>query len=134
MKKVMNNYKSVLAALILTLTVGIAQPANANNGEKKNNVELKYIGQYKNQPVFELNIKGSENTEVLVRITDEANNVVYAEKMKGEDISKKFQLSDEEFTNAYLTFEIINKKDNTVTTFKVRNNTRTVRDVEIAKI
>lgn len=136
MKKVMNNMKSVVAIALLALTLGVSNSAVANNGGEKNNnnVELKYLGQLKNQPVFQLNIKSTPDAEYLIRIIDEANNVVYAEKMKGQDISKKFQLSDEAQENSLLTFEIINKKDNSVTTYKVRNNTRTVQDIEIAKL
>lgn len=135
MKQVMNNMKSVVAVALLALTLGISTTAVANNGgDNNNNVELKYLGQLKNQPVFQLNIKSAPDAEFLVRITDEANNVVYAEKLKGQDITKKFQLSDDAQENSLLTFEIINKKDNTVTTYKVRNNTRTVQDIEIAKI
>ncbi|OYW17060.1 MAG: hypothetical protein B7Z54_08915 [Sphingobacteriales bacterium 12-47-4] len=125
--------KTVVAAFVLVLTLGFANNSFANNGENTNAVELKYLGNLKNQPVFQLNIKGAVDAEFMVRITDEANNVVYAEKLKGQDISKKFQLSDEALENSLLTFEIINKKDNSVTTFKVRNNTRTVQDIEIAK-
>ncbi len=133
MKQVINNMKTVVAAFVLVLTLGFANNSFANNGENTNAVELKYLGNLKNQPVFQLNIKGAVDAEFMVRITDEANNVVYAEKLKGQDISKKFQLSDEALENSLLTFEIINKKDNSVTTFKVRNNTRTVQDIEIAK-
>lgn len=133
MKQVINNMKTVVAAFVLVLTLGFANNSFANNGENTNAVELKYLGNLKNQPVFQLNIKGAADAEFMVRITDEANNVVYAEKLKGQDISKKFQLSDEALENSLLTFEIINKKDNSVTTFKVRNNTRTVQDIEIAK-
>lgn len=134
MKQVINNMKTVVAAFVLVLTLGFTNTSFANNGENTNAIELKYLGNLKNQPVFQLNIKGAVDAEFMVRITDEANNVVYAEKMKGQDISKKFQLSDEALENSLLTFEIINKKDNSVTTFKVRNNTRTVQDIEIAKI
>lgn len=134
MKQVINNMKTVAAAFVLVLTLGFANTTFANNGENTNAVELKYLGTLKNQPVFQLNIKGSIDAEFMVRITDEANNVVYAEKLKGQDISKKFQLSDDAQENSLLTFEIINKKDNSVTTFKVRNNTRTVQDIEIAKL
>lgn len=134
MKQVINNMKTVVAAFVLVLTLGFANTSFANNGENTNAIELKYLGNLKNQPVFQLSIKGAADAEFMVRITDEANNVVYAEKLKGQDISKKFQLSDEALENSLLTFEIINKKDNSVTTFKVRNNTRTVQDIEIAKI
>ncbi|MBL7751071.1 MAG: hypothetical protein JNN29_06795 [Chitinophagaceae bacterium] len=134
MKQVINNMKTVVAAFVLVLTLGFANTSFANNGENTNAVELKYLGNLKNQPVFQLNIKGAVDAEFMVRITDEANNVVYAEKLKGLDISKKFQLSDEALENSLLTFEVINKKDNSVTTFKVRNNTRTVQDIEIAKL
>lgn len=135
MKQVMNNIKSVVAVALLALTLGISTTAVANNGgDNNNNVELKYLGQLKNQPVFQLNIKSAPDAEYLVRIIDEANNVVYAEKLKGQDITKKFQLSDDAQESSLLTFEIINRKDNSVTTYKVRNNTRTVQDIEIAKI
>ncbi len=135
MKQVMKNIKSVVAVALLALTLGISNTAVANNGgDNNNNVELKYLGQLKNQPVFQLNIKSAPDAEYLVRIIDEANNVVYAEKLKGQDITKKFQLSDDAQESSLLTFEIINRKDNSVTTYKVRNNTRTVQDIEIAKI
>lgn len=134
MKKVMNNMKSIVTTLILVMTLGVTQSAFAFTGDKNQSIELKYLGQLKNQPIFQLTIKGAPEAEFVLRITDEANNVVYAEKLKGQDISKKFQLDDEALENSLLTFEIVNKKDNTVTTYKVRNNTRTVQDIEIAKL
>lgn len=135
MKKVMSNYRTVMAALVMIFTLTIAETASAT--EKNDNpVELKYIGKLQNQPLFELNINGEKGAEYLIRITDEHNSVIYTErvKLKGEKVVKKFQLNQDDLGNTDLTFEVINRETNKVTSYKVSNSTRMVQDIEIAKL
>ncbi|MBI1341300.1 MAG: hypothetical protein GC171_00040 [Terrimonas sp.] len=133
MKRVMNNYKVMAMALMIILTLGFTQNVNAT-GQNEKPVGLKYVGKLKNLPVFQLDINGAPGAEYIIRISDDANMVIYSEKVKGENISRKFQLNDEVLGNAYLTFEVVKKDDNTVTSYKVSNNTRTIQDIEIAKL
>ena len=132
MKQAMKNIKSAIPALLILLMLGATQTVAAA-GTHEDPVALKYIGSVKNQPVFQLEINNPKEAEYVIRISDEAGNILYAEKAKGSAITKKFRLNDEELGDATLTFEVINKAENTVTSYKVKNNTHTVQDIEIAK-
>jgi hypothetical protein len=122
----------VAIALVAALTVAFTTPVLANTtGENPQNVELKYLGQYKNQPVFELTFKNSEEAEFTVVIRDEQDNIVYKDFIKSGVTSKKYMLNTEELGDVPVNFEITSRKTDKTVVYKVNKNTRVVEDVVV---
>ncbi len=86
---------------LITLTVGFSTVTLANDGGKKNpTTDLKYIGNQDNQPVFQLNLANAEDDEFTVTFRDEAGSILYTDKFKGANITRKFMLKSDEFGDA----------------------------------
>ncbi len=131
----MSNYKMAAMALATVITLGVNNTSFA--ADKKSDVpsELKFVGKSESLPVFQLNLNNSVSGEYVITIKEASGNVLYTEKVSGENISKRFKLdaADAEiFTGT--TFEVTNKVTNQTTVYKVSNSTKVVEDVVIAKL
>jgi len=91
MKKVWKNKSIIAIALAVVFTTASMPAARANNSSQATPVELKFLGEVKNQLVFLLNFDGNaEESEFGVTITDESGLTLYTGTVKGEKISKKY--------------------------------------------
>jgi len=100
----------------------------ANEGAKsKAGIDLKFVGNLENQPVFQLNVNNTEDDEYTVTFRDEQNNVLYAGKLKGVNITKNFQLSTEDGVEGTMSVEVRSKKSNKSEVYKI-NRTRSFTD------
>ena len=135
MKTLVSKTRIAAVALIALFTVAFNAPALANGGKEKNviPVELKYVGQLNNQPLFELAFANEDESEYTVIIRDEFGTVLYKDNVKGATFSKKFLLNTEELGTVSLKFEVIGKKTDKTATFEVNRNSRTIEDHVISK-
>lgn len=125
----MNNYKTLAIALFAALSVASTSNVMANEDVKaKSGIDLKFIGNNENQPVFQLNVNNVEDDEYYVTFRDDQNNILYAGKLKGVNITKNFQLNttEEGFDNA-MSVEVKSKKSNKAEVYKI-NRTRSFTD------
>jgi len=124
----MKNYKTLAIALFAALSVASTSNVMANEGVKpKSNIDLKFIGNIENQPVFQLNVNNTEDDEYIVTFRDEQNNVLYSGKLKGINITKNFQLSTEDDVNNTMSVEVRSRKSNKSEVYKI-NRTRSFTD------
>jgi hypothetical protein len=134
--KTVFNYRNIAIALFTVLTVAIA-PATHATDDKNNTatVELKFIGNFRNNPVFELNITnpGTEN-EFVINIRDEFGNSLYREALSSNTISKKFLLNAEEIGDDKVRFEITSRKTNKTIVYEINQSTRIVDEVSVTKV
>jgi hypothetical protein len=132
--KTIFNLRNIAIAMVTVLTLAVS-PANATDDKNNSSVELKFIGNYKNNPVFELNFAqaGADN-EYIVVIRDEYGNAIYRETFSSNILSKKFLLNTEEIGNDTLRFEITGKKTNKTVVYSVNQNTRFVDEVSVTKV
>lgn len=132
MKNKSLNIRIAAIALATLFTVAFVSPAVANNNLPAA-VELKFIGNLKDQPMFQLSFNGAEETEYTVAVLDEYNNMLYKETVKA-GATKKFLLNTDEIGSADLRFEITGKKSNKTVVFEINRNQRVVEDLVINKI
>lgn len=138
MKTLVNKSRVAVVALIAVFTLSFSAPALANEKDKKEKnsipVELKYIGQLNQQPLFELAFSSEEENEYVVIIRDEFGTVLYKDNIKGSAFSKKFLLNTEELGNVSLKFEVSGKKSDKTATFVIDRNSRIVEDLAVTKL
>ncbi|WP_207511966.1 hypothetical protein [Longitalea luteola] len=128
------NYAISLITLI-TLTVGFSTVTLANDGGKKQHTtELKFIGNMENQPVFELNLTNTEDDEFIVTFRDEAGNVLYTDKFKGANITKRFMLKSEDFGDTALNVSVRSKKNNTTEVYTINRSHTYVEETVVNKL
>jgi hypothetical protein len=140
MKTLLINSRVAVVALIAVFTLSFASPALAiekeKNPKEKNSipVELKYVGQLNDQPLFELAFNSEEENEYVVIIRDEYGTVLYKDNVKGSAFSKKFLLNTEELGNVSLKFEVFGKKTDKTALFEINRNSRVVEDLAVTKL
>ena len=121
-------------ALAATLTTAFATPALANDEKKVVPVELKFIGNLKDQPLFHLVFNSPDEREYTIVIRDEDGTTFYREVVKGTVFIKKFLLNSDELADTRLKFEVTAKGYDKPAVFEVNNQTRFVEEIVVNKI
>jgi hypothetical protein len=132
----MKNYKTIAVALFAALSIASTTTVMATEGTKttKSGIELKFIGNNENQPVFQLNVNNTEDDEYIVTFRDEQNNVLYAGKLKGINISKNFQLNTEESGDNAMNVEVRSKKTNKSEVYKINRTHSYTEEIVVNKL
>ena len=133
MKKVSINPRILAIALVTIFSVAFLSPAFAIDEKKVIPVDLKFVGNIENQPVFELAFRNADESEYTVVVRDENNTVLYRDNVKG-NVTKKFMLNIEELGNTAIQFEITGKKTDKTVIYEVNKNSRLIEDIVINKM
>jgi hypothetical protein len=135
MKIKMRNFGMMLMAVIaLTLAFSNTTLANGEKNPKSSSIELKFIGEYESQPVFQLNLNNVEEDEFSITFRDEFGNVLYTGKVKGSNISKKFMLNTEEIGDHVLVVEVRAKKSDKAEVYQINRNRSYVEETVVNKV
>jgi hypothetical protein len=135
MKTLAINTRIFAIAVIAFFAVAVSTPAIANDDTKKPvTAELKYLGEFKSHPVFELNFNTEENSDYIVVIRDSNQNVVYKDVVKNGVASKRYVLNTDEIGDEALQFEITNKKSAKSVVYEINRNIVYVNDVVVNKL
>ena len=137
MKQTIKATKMITMGLFTLCTLGFTNATFA--GTKTNTpAELKFIGKIKNQPVFELSLNNDASDEYYINIKDANYNVLYSEKIKGENLSRKYQLdvdaselSDPSFG---VRVEVTSVKTHKTQVYKISSQTSVTEKIEVAKL
>lgn len=134
MKKLMRNY-GIMAIALVALTLAFSTTTLANDeGGAKNVTELKFIGNLENQPVFQLSLNGVEEDEYSITFRDEYGNVLYSDKVKGANITKKFLLKAEEIGDASLNVVVKAKKTGKTEVYSINRSHSYVEETVVNKV
>lgn len=127
----------VIAIAIFTLAIfGVSTTVSAAKTPNEP-IELKYVGQTQNQPVFQLNLKNTEAAQYFIDIKDVNGKVLYSEKLEGTDITRNYRLDlkdvDMAASDFGLTVEVTKAKTNETQVFHVKSIIQVVQNFEVAK-
>jgi len=134
MKNALINTRIFAIALAVTCTTAFSTPALAIEEKKTIPVELKFVGNINNQPVFMLNFTNTEVNEYTVIVRDNYGIVLYKDKVKGSNMTQKFILNTEDLGDGEIKFEIIGKKTDKTAVYEVNTVSRLVSDVVVSKV
>lgn len=134
MKTIMNYTRILVIAAVAVFTLSFANPVLANDGKNPAQTELKYIGEIKSQPVFELTFNTEDENEFVVVIRDEYKNVLHKEYIKAGTVSKKYMITNELADLDLLSFEVTGRKSDKTVVFQINKNARFVQDVVVNKV
>jgi len=132
MKKISTRLMAI--ALMTVFTTAFMSPAIANDEKKPIPVELKFVGNLRNQPLFHLVFSNAEEGQFSITIRDSYSNVLYRENVKGALFLKKFLLNVEELGEGKLKFEISGKGYDKPVVFEINNSTQYVESYSVNKI
>lgn len=139
--KTLINYRNLVTSVLLMASLVFTTAANAGDDKKpkddKNNIaaELKFIGNYRNQPMFELTFKNPAiQTDYTVIVRDSYGNPLYRDVLNSSIASKRFMLNMDEIGSEPLRFEITNRKTNKSAVYEVNQSSRTIEEVNVVKV
>lgn len=135
MKKILSNPRFVAIAFfaIFSFISVSAMPPTDSNTRYVSPVQLKFIGNLNNFPLFQLSFVG-EQDEFTVTILDEYNTSLYRENVKGGIYSKRFLLNTDEIGDNRLRFEITSKRSKKPVVYEIDQNTRYVQETLIREL
>jgi len=96
--------------------------------------ELKYIGNLKNQPVFQLDLNSAQEDDFLICIKDQFGEILYSERVKAKVFTRQFQLDTDDLIGAVLRVEVRAAKNNKPAVFTINRNSRLVEETSISKL
>ena len=132
----MKQYKKITAIALLAMThLFFAPTAKATDDHKPVPVELKYIGNIKNQPLVQLNFSGSKaDNAFTVVIADQHGTILYENDLNGERFSQQFLLDTDDLGGAILSFLVTSKRTGQTVTYRVGNLATPIQQADIAKL
>jgi hypothetical protein len=135
MKSTIKNLGMTLIAVVaLTLAFANTTLANGEKNPNTSSIELKFIGKYENQPVFQLNLNNAQEDEFTITFRDDYGNVLYSAKVKGSNISKKFMLNTEEIGDNALSVEVKAKKNDKSEVYQINRVSNLIEETTVNKI
>ena len=137
MKQANNKTRNIALGLFALCTMGLSIPtfAGVKTGDP---IELKFIGNKNDQPIFQLQLHNAEKGFYLISIKDLSRNVLFSEKVKGIDIIKNYRLdiSSEDYGAASfgLEFEVTNLDTHQTHEYKVSSEKHVTNEIIVAKL
>jgi hypothetical protein len=130
MKKVL-----VTIAMSLFFVVSLNLTASATDEVKKpSTIEVKMISNADESPVFQLDLNNKEVEEFYVTIKDNLGNTLYADKIKGSNISKKFKLNPDGMIDETIRIEVKSKKTNKSEVYTINRSSKYVQETVVSKL
>ena len=134
MKSTIFSSRILAIAFTVIFSLALAAPALANDEKKEIPMELKFLGNIGDKPVFQLSFNNPEDNVFVITVRDQFNNVLYKDIIKGENNSRKFMLNTDELgEDAAVSFEITGKKSEQAVVYEVNKKSRMIQDVVISK-
>ena len=130
MKTKIRNYGTMALFVAFSLMATVAFSNDVKQDPPTS--ELKYLGVWKNQPVFQLAINSTEVKDFAISVKDQFGEVLYTEKVKVKTYTRKFQLDTENLGDAVLRVEVKSGK-NKPDVFKINRNTRYFEETSVSK-
>lgn len=126
MKQTNNKTRNMALALVTLCTMGLSSPTFAGT-RPGDPVELIFVGNKNNQPLFQLKLNNSEKGIYFISVKDPDQNVLFSEKIKGVDIVRNYlvNINEEEYYSPSfgLKFEVTNLATHQTQEYKVRSET-----------
>lgn len=132
----MNNVVKTFLSLVTVLVLSTVAFANGEKAPKNTNssIEVKHIGNYENQPIFQLNLTTAEADEFTITLRDSDGNVLYSDKEKGTSITRKFLLTTQEIGDNIVTIEVRAKKSPKAEVYTINRKQNLIEEMFVTKI
>ncbi|MBD0277703.1 MAG: hypothetical protein ICV81_07025 [Flavisolibacter sp.] len=96
--------------------------------------EIKYLGTFGKDPVFQINVNNQSGEITFLSLRDEYGNTLYSEWVKQGDYSRRIRFEEVPVEDVKITLTLRSKKGYQKQTYQINRNIRTIEDVEIAQL
>lgn len=129
----MKNYSKLAMVFFAAAAMTISTSAWAGT-ENNTTAELRFVGTLNALPSFQLALNNTTAGEYQVVVRNADKEILFSEKLKGENISRVYKLDSKSFDLIDgTTFEVTNLATNKTSTFKVNKIVKEVVDVTVSK-
>ena len=135
MKTAIRYYAAFLIALSISF-ITLANDTTGKGGKKEpanDKVELRFIGNIQEHPVYQLNLNGSDQEEYVVSFRETDGTVVYSSVVKG-NFSQRFMLKSEDPADKTLRLDVRAKNSNESRVYIIRRTQSVVEGNEVVKV
>ena len=135
MKNVMNRNKAAIIGLMAIVGAVTTNPVSASIKTDPPGVQVKYVGYAQSNPVFEITFKNAETDVYFITIRDQTGNILFSEKLKGKNISRKYRIdTEEEIEEGGLRFEVRSANTKKTDVYSVGIVATVKRDLAVSKV
>ena len=136
MKNDVSNVRStfVKMAMLVVLLANSFNLLHAQNISTSPEPEIKYIGVFDDQLVFEIEYNNEAQSPFSLEIRDENGYQFYFSKFKQKGFKKKYAISKAELGNSSITFLLTAHGNSTKQVFDVNASSRVVEEVSVVKL
>lgn len=132
-----HTHKALVSTLVVCVLLMSSFPAAAYAQKfsfERKNPEIKYLGTVKDKLLFQIDLQSVSEKNQYVSIKDEEGNILFTEKIRDNQFSRKFAFDKEEFEGKKVSFVIHDGTETSAQTFQVSRNLRMVEDVVITRL
>lgn len=105
--------------------------ASAQETPKPN---VQYVGSLDGKPVFKVDLDNESGSVYDLTIKDDQGTILYTQRIREKQFSKKFKFDNANYDNVKLTFVLSNNKETQSQEFKVNTKTRVFNDVVVTTL
>jgi hypothetical protein len=126
--------KSLIGLSLTGLLLAGFSSAFAQGPDNPSDPVVKYVGSLDGQPVFKVELNNEDAQARYLTIKDDEGTVLYSEKIRDKQFSKKFRFDNADRDNVKLTFIIEGNNGIQSKEFKVNTSTRVLNDVVVTSV
>ncbi len=127
--------RTSVIALFTLFVLAFSVNVKANGGiNPASVVELKFIGNFQDQPVFQLNLLNKESDEFYISISDLQGNILYSDRVKGINITKKFAINTDEIGDDAIRLTVTSKNKNTKESYDIKRTQSYVLESSVTRV
>ena len=135
MKKIFRNNRLIAIAFLTMFSSGAVMAATSDSINNRNPVELKFVGSFNNQTIFQLKVTGNPQfDDFSLIIRDIYGNSIYRENIKAENFSKKFLFDTDELGDETLQLEVYNRKTRQSVIYEINRQYKALQEIVINQI
>lgn len=133
MKKIFRNNRLIAIAFFTVFTSGTVMAARTDTANNTP-IELKLIGSFNNQTIFQLKVAGDPvHDNYFLAISDTYGNCIYQENIRANSFSKKFLFDTDELGDDTLQLEVYNKKTKQSVVYEINRFYKPAQDIVWSK-
>ncbi len=129
--------KKIAMGLFILCTLGLVNTTKAGT-TPSNPAQLTFVGKVQNRPVFQLNLNNDVAGEYFINIKDANNNTLYSEKVKGANLSRRYQIdvddADLNSSDFGVKVEVTSAATHKTEVYKISTETKVSSNIVVAQL
>lgn len=132
MKTRIKNFTTIALFVAFSAFTTVASATGEKNSPPV--AELKYVGNFEGQPVFQLDLNTIDEGNFIISIKNQFGESLYSERVKAKVFTRKFRLDTESLQDDILRVEVRSSNSKKPEVFTINRYTRFVEEASVSKL